>query len=65
MLHNRALNNKTNSIYERTLRITYNNSKSTFQVLLNEDKYVSIQHRNLKLLATEMLKIKSNRAPEF
>ena len=65
MFHSRALNNKINSIHERALRITYNDSKSTFEELLNKDNSVSIHHRNLQVLAIEMFKIKNNMAPEF
>ena len=65
MFHSRALNNKINSIYERALRITYNDSKSTFEELLNKDNSVSIHHRNLQVLAIEMFKIKNNMASEF
>ena len=65
MFHSRALNNKINSIHERALRITYNDSKSTFEELLNKDNSVSILHRNLQVLAIEMFKIKNNMAPEF
>ena len=54
MFHSRALNNKINSIHERALRITYNDSKSTFEELLSKDNSVSIHHRNLQVLATEM-----------
>ena len=61
----RALNNKINSVHERALRITYNDSKSTFEELLNKDNSVSIHHRNLQVLAIEMFKIKNNMAPEF
>ena len=46
MFHSRALNNKINSIHERALRITYNDSKSTFEELLSKDNSVSIHHRN-------------------
>ena len=65
MFHSRALNNKINSIHERALRITYNDSKSTFEELLNKDNSVSIHHKNLQVLAIEMFKIKNNMAPEF
>ena len=65
MFHSRALNNKINSIHERALRITYNDSKSTFEELLSKDNSVSIHHRNLQVLATEMYKIKNDMAPEL
>ena len=57
MFHSRRLNNKINSIHERALRITYQDNTSTFQELLNKDNSVSIHHRNLQVLATEMFKI--------
>ena len=57
MFHSRRLNNKINSIHERALRITYQDHISTFQELLNKDNSVSIHHRNLQALATEMFKI--------
>ena len=65
MFHSRALFNKINSIHERALSITYNDSKSTFEELLNKDNSVSIHHRNLQVLAIQMFKIKNNIAPEF
>ena len=55
MYHSRHLNNEINSIHERALRITYQNT-STFQELLNKGKSGSIQHRNLQVLANEILK---------
>ena len=45
--HSRRLNNKTSSIHERALRITYGDQKSTFQELLIKDNSVSVHHRNL------------------
>ena len=57
MFHSRRLSNKINSIHERALRISYQDNTSTFQELLNKDNSVSIHHRNLQLLATEMFKI--------
>ena len=56
MFHSRRLNNKINSIHERALKITYQDNTSTFQELLNKDNSVSIHHRNLQFLATEMFK---------
>ena len=54
MFHSRRLNNKINSIHERALRITYQDHISTFQELLNKDNSVSIHHRNLQALATDL-----------
>ena len=65
MFHSRRLNNKINSIHERTLRITYQDNASTFQELLNKDNSVSIHHRNLQVLATEMFKIHRGLSPEI
>ena len=57
MFHSRRLNNKINSTHERALRITYQDNATIFQELLNKDNSVSIRHRNLQVLATEMFKI--------
>ena len=54
-----------NAIHERALRITYKDSSSTFQELLNKDKSVTIHHRNLQVLATEMFKVKNQMAPDI
>ena len=55
---------KINSIHERALRITYQDNTSTFQKLLNKDNSVSIHHRNLQILTTEMFKIHRGLSPE-
>ena len=65
MFHSRRLNNKINSIHERALRITYQDNMPTFQELLNKDNSVSIHHRNLQVLATEMFKIHRGLSPEI
>ena len=65
MFHSRALNNKINSIHERALRITYNDRTSTFEELLNKDNSVSIHHRNLQVLVTQLYQVKCNMAPEI
>ena len=65
MFHSRALNNKINSIHERALRITYKDRTSTFEELLRKDNSVSIHHKNLQVLATEMFKIKNKMSPKI
>ena len=65
MFHSRSLNNKINYLHERALRITYGDRSSSFENLLKKDNSVSIHHRNIKALATEMFKVKNNIAPEI
>ena len=65
MFHSRRLNNKINSIHERALRITYQDHLSTFHELLNKDNSVSIHHKNLQVLATEMFKIHRGLSPDI
>ena len=48
MFHSRISNNKINFIHERTLKITYNDRKSSFEELLRKGNTVSIHHRNCK-----------------
>ena len=65
MFHSRSLNNKRNSLHKRALGITYGDRSSSFENLLKKDKSVSIHHRNIQALATEMFKVKINIAPEI
>ena len=63
MFHNRTLNNKINKLHERALRLVYDNENLTLQELLQMDNSMSIHHRNLQKLATEMYKAKNNLSP--
>ena len=65
MIQSRRLNNKTNFIHERALRVTYQDNTSTFPELLNKDNSVSIHHRTLQVLATEMFEIHRGLSPEL
>ena len=65
MFRRRSLNNKINLIHERALRITYGDETSTFQQLLEKDNFVPIHDKNLRELATEMIKISINLTPEI
>ena len=60
----RTLNNKTNKLHKRTLRLAYDDRQPTFEELLNIDKSVTIHHRNLQVLATELYKVHHGLAPE-
>ena len=64
MFHIRKLNNKINRLHERCLCVVYNDRLSSFKKLLNKDNSVSIHHRNLQCLATEMFKVHLGEAPQ-
>ena len=64
MFHDRTLNNKINRLHERALRLPYDDDNSSFQELLNLDNSMTIHHRNLHKLATEMYKTKNNTSSE-
>ena len=59
MFHSRQLNNRINKINERALRLAYKGNKLTFNDLLKLDNSVTIHQRNLKILATEIFKVKT------
>ena len=58
MFHTKQLNNRINSLHEKTLRVTYQDGNSFFNELLNLDKSVSIHYRNIKYLLTEIYRVK-------
>ena len=64
MFHSRKLNSQINSLHERCLRVFCNDRLSTFEELLNKDNSVSIYHRNIQGLATEMFKLHLGEAPQ-
>ena len=47
MFHSRNLNNKTNRLHEKALRIVYWDYKSKFHELLQKDGSSSIHHKNI------------------
>ena len=57
MFHHRSLNHKINRFHERCLRVTYNDDHSYYKELSNLDNFVSIHHKNLKILALEMFRV--------
>ena len=64
MCHNRTKNTKINRLHERCQRLLYNDKKSSFHDLLEKNSSVSIHHRNLRDLVTEMYRIHNGMAPE-
>ena len=65
MFHSRKLNNKINKLHERCLQIACSSNTSSFEELLETDKSVSVHHRNIQVLATELYKIVNGLSPEI
>ena len=65
MFHIRKLNNKINKLHERCLRIVYSDNTSSFEELLETDNSLSVHHRNIQVLATELYKIVNGLSPEI
>ena len=63
MFNSRELNNEINCIHERALRITYNDKSSSYGELLTKDRSVTIHHRNIRALATEIYKVMHGNCP--
>ena len=65
MFCSRKLNAKINRLHERALRLAYDDYTSSFKELLENDKSLSIHHRNIHLLAIEMFKVKKGLSPSI
>ena len=65
MLHSRNNNNKIKHLHETCLRLIYNDKQSSYKELLIKDGTVSIHHRKIQTLATEMFKVRNDMSPEI
>ena len=65
MFHRCCLNNKINRLYEKCLRIIYNDKIPNFEELLNKDNSVFIHHNNIHALVIEMYKVANGMSPEI
>ena len=65
MLHNRTLNNRINILRKRDLRLTYKEYQFSFKELLEKDHSVTIHHKNLQVLVTEIFKVKNDLVPKI
>ena len=54
MCHSRTNNGKINRLHEPCLRIIYSDKQPSFETLLEKDGFVSVQNRNLQILASEI-----------
>ena len=57
MCQSRALNKQTSKLHQRALQLVYDDRQSTFEELLNIDKSLTIHHKNVQVLATELYKV--------
>ena len=60
-----TLNNRINGLHKIAYSLVYNDFSSSFSELLEKDKSVTIDHRNLKTLACAIFQVKNNMAPEI
>ena len=65
MFHSRTLNNRTNKLHERALRLVYKNSTLTFEELLEMDNSFTIHHRNIQKLAIEIYEVINSDSPSI
>ena len=63
MFHGRCLNNESNRLHKRCLRMIYNNKFSNFEEHLNKDNSASIHHNNIHALAIEIYKVVNDMSP--
>ena len=63
MSHSRSNNRKINMLYERCLRIIYNDKQSFFTELLNKNSSVSIHIKNIQRIAIEMFRFYNGLSP--
>ena len=65
MFHDRSVNKKINRIHERTLRIAYKESYSSYEDVMRKTESMTFHQRNLKLLAIEIYKTQNNHNPSL
>ena len=65
MFHSRTLNNEIKRLHERYLRIICNDNTLPFTDLLETDNSVSVYHRNIQALATELYKFVNGLSPKL
>ena len=62
MFSSRKPNNSVSKFQEGAVRLTQRDNENNFQTLPNENNEISKHQRNLRLLMTEIFKIKINHA---
>ena len=65
MFHSQQLHHKSDKIQERAVRVTYEDHESSFDVLMEKDRSITVHQRNLQFLMTKMYKTKNGLNPTF
>ena len=65
MLHSGQNNKKIKHLHERCRRLIQNDKLSSYEELLEKDWSVSVHHRSIQSLATEMLQVKHDQSREI
>ena len=65
MCRSRKINNQTNKLHERALRLVYKDKSSSFRGLLERHKSVTIREKNIQVLLTDIFEVKRGVAPEI
>ena len=63
MFHSKNLSEKLNALHEMVLRIIYGDKSSSFNEMFQKDNSVSIHHKNVQPLVTEMYKVSNDMSP--
>ena len=65
MLLSRILNNRTNCLHIRAIRIIYSGYKSSFNTFLEKDGPFSVRHRNIQSLVIKIYRFLHGLSPAF
>ena len=65
MLHSRRKSHIIRNLHKRCIRLIYNEKNSSYDELLTKDGSVSIQHRNILSLPTELSKFEDGLSPKI
>ena len=65
MFHGRQLNSRIKKIHKRVLTLVYKDSKLIFNNLLGLNNSVTLNQRNIQILAREIFKVKSSLATQI
>ena len=65
MFYSRELNREINRFHEKFLRVVFHDTVSSSEELLQKDDSVSLNHRNIEVLDTEMFRVYKRISPKI